>query len=59
MRGIPNLLWPAILLTIGLAAPIMVSGAGAWSVDRRIAQWIASHGPTTHGADRLRHAHVH
>jgi putative oxidoreductase len=46
------------ILFVGLVAPIMISGAGAWSVDRLIAQWM-SHESTEQRADRLRHAHAH
>jgi len=46
------------ILYIALAAPVMVGGAGAWSLDRRIALRLASHQTTEQGAD-LRHAHVH
>jgi len=46
------------ILYIALAAPIMIKGAGAWSVDRGIARWMASrHAPQP--AEPLRHAHVH
>jgi putative oxidoreductase len=47
------------ILYMALLAPVMVKGAGAWSVDRRIAHWLESHRPTEHHVDRLRHAHVH
>jgi len=47
------------VLYIALALPVMIEGAGAWSVDRRIARWLASHRPTAQGAGRLRPAHVH
>jgi len=46
------------LLYVALAIPVMVRGAGAWSLDRAIARKMA-HGSSAHGADRLQHAHVH
>jgi putative oxidoreductase len=47
------------VLYLALALPIMIEGSGAWSLDRHIAHWLASHRSTTHGAGRLRHALVH
>jgi len=46
------------ILYIALAAPVIIKGAGAWSVDRAIAQWLASR-HSANPAERLRHAHVH
>jgi len=47
------------ILLVALTVPIIVRGAGAWSVDRWIAERLASQKPTGQPVDRLRHAHVH
>jgi putative oxidoreductase len=46
------------ILLIALTLPVLVSGSGAWSIDRRIAEWLASR-RQMQPVDRLRHAHVH
>jgi len=46
-------------LYIALAAPVIVRGAGAWSIDRAIARALASQHPNAHADKRLRQAHVH
>ena len=47
------------ILLVALTVPILIRGAGAWSVDRWIAERLASHRPTGQPVDRLGHAHVH
>jgi len=47
------------ILYIAAALPILVRGAGAWSVDRGIAEWFTRHRRTHASADHWDHAHAH
>jgi len=47
------------LLAIALAVPVVVSGAGAWSVDYWLAHRLWTPVRIERRADRLEHAHVH